>query len=396
MVPMRRALWIGVPLLLALPAALGGWAVWRASARLDRLEEEIQADIAVLHAVSVRREPPLAPGAVDGSYEGALRVFLMTPRMQDWKPGDPIDGLETIARACVNELDGALRCPDFDFRRDMSEGMFRGFNPVARKLLKAPRIAAEAELRDGAPVKALRALILAMGLQSDLARGDQATFNENPPLDPVVTLWERVLADASLPPEEWRKAAEALDRIEKTWPPAFDSIRLQRILERIDIYLSCRGKQDNWMSAEAPTWRQLYSRAILHVSMLNQLEAHYEAVLELEKLPAHAWLAANAKLRPAYDETPLAVIRPWENLDMHFGRHLKDLTQIRLMRVAAELLASGTTSLDGPRCLFTNQPLRYEKGKLWSFGYDGDDDGGRPLPSGHEIDGDLVITVRKP
>ena len=427
---MRRA-WIFVAGCVTLPGLILLWAHLAAVSTIERLEREMEAEIARWRSEGHPRPPlfgdPLPDDAIDHYRRAAARVRALTAgQMKIFYevygadplkelPASDLADLRSLARLCAEDVILGLRCAAFHRDRDYESGM-RRFHVDAISEAWDPLLAgAEAERREGDAATALRHLTAVLGLYGDASRGVETYhLTTLPPLDLPFRFWQRILGGPPLPAAELERALRALDRIEAALPTAFDALRHQHVLERIDLVLAYRGRERNWASETELSWRHAGSRALLTCELLRALERQKADLDELVHLPLRERVAAGRTHDREYFDGPhIGEDRLWMGIQDSLWRDVVIRLQLRLMRAATaaawheadtgrlpaaleELVPRRLAEI--PICPMSGAPFRYADGRLWAFGFDRDDDGGRPVPEDkhYEDDGDVLWTLKRP
>jgi hypothetical protein len=427
----RPKLWWIVLALLALPPLIFAWAHLAAVATIDRLESEMDAEIARLRSEGHPRPPlfedPLPGDALDDYRRVWTRIQGLTPdqraAVDQIEFIDPLkelpagvrslEDLRSAARDCARDVDLGLRRSEFRRLREYELGMAAPHGDRVYELCVLFRGGAEAERRAGNPNVALRHLTAHLGLYADAMRGVDVYGFPVTVFGPPFRTWQAVLAGSRLPPAELERALRALDRIEAALPTAFDALRHQHNLERIDLVLAYRGRQSNWASAAEPSWKHAGSRALKTCEMLRALERQRADLDELALLPLRERVAAGRTHdREYFDGPQIGRGRLWMGIQESLWRDVVIRLHLRLMRAATAVawheaetgrLPASLEELvprrlpEVPTCPLSGAPFRYADGRLWAFGFDRDDDGGRPVPQAdYEGDGDVLWTLKKP
>jgi hypothetical protein len=427
---MRRGwMWILVLVFVTLPGLIFAWAHFAAVATIDRLEREMEAEIARLRSEGHPRPPlfddPLPGDALDHYRRAAARVQAATVGQmkafyeiygaapQKTLPASDMADLRALARLCAEDVILGLRSAAFHRDRDYENGTRRFHADAIREAWDPLLAGAEAERRAGDAATALRHLTAVLGLYGDASRGVETYHLATlPPLDLPFRFWQRVLGGPPLPAAELERALRALDRIEAALPTAFDALRHQHVLERIDLVLAYRGRASNWASATELSWRHAGSRALLTCELLRALERQKADLDELARLPLRERVAAGRTHdREYFDGPQIGEDRHWKGIQDSLWCDVLIRLQLRLMRAATALawheadagrLPSTLEELvprrlaEIPVCPLSGAPFRYADGRLWAFGFDRDDDGGRPVAEdNYEGDGDVVLQLRR-
>ncbi len=217
----------------------------------------------------------------------------------------------------------------------------------------------------------------------------------------------------------WDRLGATLDATDPWRPRPLDVLRVLDIEVRMSLLE--RAATAAWPSRLDHLWGRWPWQWSPKRRAVRALERREEATARLREIvatPMPGWRAAVADLPPALGLTGPRRAGTWDDLRVD-GAYVAyapvALTHDRLVRVAVALAAYRAVhgvlppTLEDltprylrtvPACALTGQPLRYDAatGRVGSFGTDGDDDGGRPLPEGDDLpevegDGDLVVFV---
>jgi hypothetical protein len=408
-----------------IPLVLVGSAAWRADEALERADRENREEIARRTAAGVPRPVLLGdplPGNARDHYSNAVarlkglpaeQLAILRAAREEREPPPAHAG--AAFRPVAEEILRALRCARFagDPEYDQGFGVWRGYllHDLGPGLLAWTGANAAAG-NDG---ETLRLLVSLIGLSHDRWRiGDleELTGHWGDELS-AAPIARPLLARHALTPEELQAACAALDRLEDAWPTAGERIRVQRLLERIELVQCYRDPEGfRWTENALPSWRHLGLLRLKLVESLNDLERDYRAFDEIDRLPFHERPAAarrrvDAAAPDRLNGTDLLVYIPWVYQLEALRRMEFTLFRIALAlawherergefpQTLERLLPRYLRAV--PPCPLTGAPFRHVSGRVWSIGSDGDDDGGRPLPenAGYLGDGDVVWTVRR-
>ena len=230
-------------------------------------------------------------------------------------------------------------------------------------------------------------------------------------------IWRDLLSIYELTPAELSRLVVLLDGLDGGRPGmgrAFEAEEyyvyrtLLRPFERADHSESILGQG-------ITSWRTLWSERISRAEALNATEGIFKSCHALGRTSPLERAAATNQLVKETESHPNGIIRfMYPMLVGSFKREAEARMRWTLMRVATAIawhqaekgrFPAALTDLvpkyvdSIPNCPYTGLPLGYRDGSVWSYGGDGDDDGGQGLDvelSGDiEANGDVVWTVKR-
>lgn len=419
-------LWVvGVPLLIA--AGLFIELFLRSSRRLAQAELETEA---VIREIRSRTRAPLkslGPGIEGDAWDHYPSpttldiVDLGSSLGMEWKY-DP-DRFEAVLKAHARDIEAirlGLRCrlavprTDYEvpfadhYRSPPNEGVLLGY------FLAAAAVHRHARQDD---VEALVYVRMLLGLGQDYARGAPSEVIE------TLRVFEQRAAEAgrmifaghSLSAGDLESFAQDFDLLDASRPSALDAlevddVRLRRAL--VEYGRSGRSRFEypvKWSGEQK--LRFLGSSRLAAVHALDHLSAVLAEVRALKALKPHGRHVATATMCDRWqDKNPLVIHSlgemqygtgfRWDSIGLMFRGLLRlaaaiawyEADQRRLPGRLEDLVPKYIGAI--PVCGRTGEPYRYAGGKVWSGGFDMDDDGGRQALRDTE-DGDQVIEVRR-
>ncbi len=418
-----RALLLAI---LAVPALAAGAVVLLPGWSLAKARARVEAELVRRETLGFDRAPildPPAAGDIAEAYEEAGRRLDEAPaplrtavqRVQFFPPvvGLPADAdlarLEGSLGVVVEAVEEGPRRSSFRFDLDYRPGLSRW------KERRLPEILAQALFLEterararGTGSDALRAWTALLGYSSDRLRGIEAYLALHAQDMPLAAIWllDRLFVSHAPGAPELREALRALDRVEAEWPGIEEAVRIHFLICRVSV-LTGDGAS---LSAPDPDWRYLWRRDAVDLALLRALQGEERLFTGLFRLPPGKRKAEAERVDTERLEAPgLGGPRNWHGFQAYVDHDLWRRSAFGLMKTA--LAAAWEEAEAGrpperlealvprrlsalPLCPETGQPYGYSPGRVWGRGYDGKDDGGRPLPDDFSSeDGDLVIRL---
>lgn len=429
--------WI-LGILTAMGLALG-FSFWvahrRATATFKRHEQDVAARIAAIRA---RKKVPQSliygeriPGNGWPTLFRTLSGFKaipkedtnLVPRMAE-DPNIAIDPTATEAvfakyAGLVEELRRALRHEWSDAEYRLEEGYSLEVPHLGPSIHVARFLASMADHRHGKGEddRAAEPVLLALGLAQDMGRnGFLVCFLVQIVCEGIAAdAWKTVLKSHRLPARDLESFAACLDTLQGTRPDFFDSFVVEDPCLRLSL-AQC-GLKGLWLYGEdyllKVGWRYFFSRKFVMADALPIIERFFKGIEGLRRLSPCQWEEESQRIRDeaSRDKNPVVeLLIP--ALVKAVQREKIARMNLALMRVATALAwyeaekGAPPPALGDlvprylpkvPECPLTGKPFGYTPGKVWSFGVDGVDNGGKPTPEDQEEEPgyDVVWEVKR-
>jgi hypothetical protein len=437
---MKRRVWLWLPAGVAAVAVLVFGIFWdlrrKAAVVVERHEKDAAAKFVEIRARSWKREP----------------MFGTEIAGNRWDPfTTALDALDAIPQADLDEIPG-MRDDDPDFKPDLArlDAVFAKHQPLVAQLRDAYRrrtlvppyayeqnfamdlpnvskaikiagylAAAARRLHDlGRDAEAMDQVLLAILLGQDQAYGGPLINHlvMNVCDSKAHRMARTILESHALTARELEALAVSVDRIWTDRPRFSECLGVEDAMDRFGLAnIMGSPAMGGLVSGRSMprSWKYLFSTSLMTAEALNEFEEFFRdaSVLDRVALPERLSRADQLVQKKIESKNPLvALILP--GLGRAFRREAHAQAMWSLMRASIALaryeLDNGKppSTLDElvPRYLprvpedpFSGGPLRSSGGKVWSFGGDGDDDGGRPIvdEDKDDDDGDVVWTVKR-
>lgn len=337
----------------------------------------------------------------------------------DWKPNpEKIDAVLARHQGCVDQLRAACR-------RDMLRPLYayeHGYSmelPYITKALQACRYLAAASERAhelGRDREAADHALLALSVAQDMGCGGPIVSRlvEHVGEAHGIRAMRNILKSHSLSPGELQDIGQTIDRLWASRPRRPESFEIEDALSRLGLVQALDDPMVGQLwGGRAKRWRYFFSSSLLMAEALNEYEQFSRETARLEGLQGTELRNAAAALekKTAGSRNPI-VAQTLPSLAKIFRREMLTGMNWNLMRTSVAVAAyegehgAWPAKLEDlvPRHLpriendpTSGAPLRMAPGKLWGFGGDGDDDGGRPMvdEDREDDDGDVVWTVKR-
>ncbi len=443
---MKRRVWKGVLGLFGAMGLLLGGVVGDGHRRADRVLErhrkELKAKLAAVRHRDWTRPVPWGE-PIDGNawtyYGPAFAAFEAVPQdlanavpeiegsvnIEEDPPDEHLlENLFADLRPQFEALRRGMRCRTVDEELEWEKGHALDF-PYISSSLKVSRFingAMSHAHRLGRDAEALEYGALGIAVAQDLGRGGLLIHNLIQMVCEGMTVegLRDVLNGHGLSAKELETFAARLDALESTRPDVIRGWETEFLIME-DGLLSAP-----WSSFERgfsnlgvgppklyPGWRCLFSQKITRAQAITQLSA---AELRLQPLvPLSPWerIAASQSLFKDLDDSHNPLVRDLISVHRTFERDTTERTRRALLRASVALAwyevehARYPEKLEElvprylprvPICSFMGLPLRYQDGKVWSFGKNRVDDGGVEDPINSDDGGekgDMVWTVKR-
>lgn len=437
----RRALYVFLGI-LGVIGVVFGLIIWDAHRRATELAREHDIDVkARIAAIRARVHPPRAalfgeplPGNGASALIAALRGIHKIPESESQivpaiaadftDEGDVDDDLieffYAANRTRIDDLRGALRHEKLVLDRIYEQGFQMNLPELSDAIASARFLAGLSDhlYRWGQDKECLEPVLLALAV-------GQAVGRDGPMVSGLVQIvcesvgeeaWRGVLEEYDLDAGVLSRAARAMDQLRTTRSDMADSYEVEDAIGRrgiVDLVLAPAAG----MSIESSEgmvdrhWRYLFSRSIFFAAALPVFQQYYAEMIRLRTRPSYEWESAAVRIQDAGLASRHAMARMLlPAITRAYRREATSLMSWTLMRVATaiawyeaekgmppaslrDLVPRYIASL--PVCPLTGKPLGYAPGKVWSYGVDGVDDGGKPNPKGDEEPGGDVVWVVK-
>ena len=437
---MKRRIWVRVLIGFAVAVAIVAGVVIdmrrKAAAILDQHEAATRVKVEEIRGRSWPRVVMFGDAVHENRWDGlakALDAFDAIPQaelnelpgFETWAPGsnpDPekIDAILAKYEPFVDRLRAACRK---DFLRPpyaYEQGYYMDL-PYLSKAMTACRYLSAASGRAhelGRDREAADHALTALSVAQDMGAGGPVV---NRLLEHVgeghgIRAMRKILEAHSLSAGELQELGATMDRLWASRPRQFESFEIEDAIARLGLV---KGLTDPMMSGAQMwggpknSWRYLFSGTLLMAEALNQYEMFFAEVEKLDRLrgPEIREAATALERKTRRSRNPI-VSEALPTLARAFRREMMTEMNWNLMRTSVALAAyekehgAWPAKLEDlvPRYLpriapdpTSGKPLRYAPGKLWAFGGDGDDDGGRPIvdEDREDDDGDVVWTVKR-
>lgn len=395
---------------MLLPALIVGDVHRRAAATLNRCRKEGKAKWAILTARSPER-PVVLGEPEDGNAMDFYRQGFLG-----------LDRLTADEKESIPEIDGTWeehRVPDDQILRAIYEKYEPELNLLQRGArqrsvdpayppdpdLKMPEIGKSFVAlrflqggmglyhRLGNDLEAVELGLIGMALSQDMGRRSfvlgsmvQSSMEEQ-----IHDSFRAILAEHQLGADALTSLARRLEALEKARPDLAEGIDWE---EGYVLNVLCDPRYPNPKSwtLPKPTWRHLYSEAVMRAQAVNLLSEwlsiHRRARSKSVPERARAKQEALSLLERSNNELARSSFAPYDTV---FKVESRSLLEYRLCRVAValaryevdqgrfpstleELVPRYLSQI--PKCPVSEIGLRYAPGKVWSVGKDGKDDGG--------------------
>jgi hypothetical protein len=229
----------------------------------------------------------------------------------------------------------------------------------------------------------------------------------------IAQILESILASHTLGATELERLCGAFDKLDRMRPAVREELEIRLMMEPMEM----KGDRNC-----KPGWKSLFSYRLHRAVSLSQYSEVKGRLDEIFNLPPEQ-RANEAMRRKEQTEKPGTghEAMAWDKVSAVCYQDIFTTLNFTLMRVALALAwhqaekGRFPEKLDDlaprylqkvPSCPFTDTALGYAPGKVWSIGFDGKDDGGRPISKTVEqygwihwtwspIPGDVVWTVSK-
>jgi len=435
---MKRRIWLRVAIGVAVAAAIVFGVVIdlqrKASAIFKRHEEATHAKTAEFRDRSWPRAVMFGEAVAGNRWDDltqALDAFDAVPQADldelpgfhdsdpAWKP-DPekIDAVLARHQSCVDLLRAACRKD----RLRPAYAYEQGYNmnlPYITKAMTASRylaVAAERLHERGRDREAADHVLLALSVGQDTSAGGPVINRlvEFSCEQHAMRAMRKILEGHSLSAGELQDLGAALDRLWASRPRQLESFEIEDAISRLGLVMAIDdpAAAQLW-GGPAKSWRYFFSAHLLMAEALNEYEIFFAEVEKVGRLRGPELRdAATALERKTKKSRNPIVAEALPTLARSFRREMMTGMNWSLMRTGVALAAyemehgAWPTKLEDlvPRylpkvadCPLSGKPVGMSAGKLWAFGGDGDDDGGRPMvdEDREDDDGDVVWTVRR-
>lgn len=310
-------------------------------------------------------------------------------------------------------------------RRDQFHPVYayeQGYNmnlPYVTKALQACRYlraAAERLHELGRDREAVEHVLLALSVAQDTGAGA-------PILNRLVELvgeshgiyaMRQILEGHSMTAGELQAFGSTLDRLWGSRPKPLESFEIEDAVARLGLIRALDDR--NFAQVTGGTfrsWRHFFSASLLMAEALNEYEMFSAEVAKVDRLRGPALQAAAAALEQKMKSSRNPIVaQSLPGIARVFRREMAAEMHWQLMRTSVALAAyerehgafPATLEELVPKFLpriendpTSGKPLRFAGGRIWAFGGDGDDDGGRAVAdeSREDDDGDVVWTVKR-
>ena len=435
---MKRRIWFRVALGIAVAVAIVLGVMIdlkrKASAILKRHEEATLAKVAEFRGRSWPRVVLFGQAAAGNRWDDftkALDAFDAIPQADldelpgfqdsdpDWKP-DPekIDAVLARHQGCVDQLRAACR-------KDTLRPAYayeQGYNmdlPYISKAMSASRYLAAAAERAhelGRDREAADHAVLALSVGQDTGVGGPVINRlvEFACEQHAIRAMRKIVAGHALSAGELQELGTTLDRLWASRPRQLESFEIEDSTSRLGLVMALNDPAAGTLwGGPAKSWRYFFSANLLMAEALNEYEIFFAEAARLDPLRGPELLeAAQALERKTKRSRNPIVAGAIPALARGFRRDAITGMNWNLMRTSVALAAyekehgAWPAKLEDlvprylPRianCPMSGQPVRLAPGKVWAFGGDGDDDGGRALvdEDREDDDGDVVWTVKR-
>jgi len=405
---MKRRIWFRVALGIAVAVAIVLGVMIdlkrKASAILKRHEEATLAKVAEFRGRSWPRVVLFGQAAAGNRWDDftkALDAFDAIPQADldelpgfqdsdpDWKP-DPekIDAVLARHQGCVDQLRAACR-------KDTLRPAYayeQGYNmdlPYISKAMSASRYLAAAAERAhelGRDREAADHAVLALSVGQDTGVGGPVINRlvEFACEQHAIRAMRKIVAGHALSAGELQELGTTLDRLWASRPRQLESFEIEDSTSRLGLVMALNEYEIFF--AEAARLDPLRGPELLEAAQaLERKTKRSRNPIVAGAIPA----LARGFRRDAITGMNWNLMRTSVALAAYEKEHgawpakLEDLVPRYLPRIA--------------NCPMSGQPVRLAPGKVWAFGGDGDDDGGRPMvdEDREDDDGDVVWTVRR-
>jgi hypothetical protein len=435
---MKRKVWKWVLGMIVAATVILGATFWSAQHRATQLfqrhERALGERIAALRArpgARLRLYDPGLPGNGWNDYARALHGLGALPGADSEEipefSGDPnfqpdsakLDVVLSKHAPRVEELRQALRHDEFVPPYRFEDGL--SIEDNSNEAIKTAKyLAGQASHlhRSGKDAMALESILLACAMGHDTGRAGAVVnlmimFVSESVAQAAA---QDILESYSLKSSELEAFAGKLDLLWSGRPKLEDAFAVEdvitrRLLMRL-VLEDSRGGSSIQELRQGRSWRFLFSRRLALAGALGEMERVYRTAGTLGALPLGDRLDAARRLTEESlpEKNPIArQIIP--NLRSLYKNDAAARMHWVLFRIATAIAWYETEKGEAPktladlvprhlstvpRCPYTDTPLRYAAGKVWSIGGDLKDDGGTPQQSGNEDSpGDVVWTVRR-
>ena len=329
-----------------------------------------------------------------------------------------IDAVLATHRACVDLLRAACRREALRPPYAYEQGGYMNLPYVSKAIQTCRYLRASAERlhelgRDG---EAVDHVLMALSVAQDTGAGGPIInrlvelVGESSGIHAIRT----ILEGHSMTVEELQALGSMMDRLWASRPRRLESFEIEDAIARVGL-IKAMGDPSvaQVLGGTFRSWRHFFSVNLLMAEALNEFEQFFAEVVKLDRVrgPELRDAASALEQKMKSSRNPVVALS-LPGIAKVFRREMLAEMNWLLMRTAVALSAyekehgAFPAKLEElvPRYLpriendpTSGRPLRFAGGKLWAFGPDGDDDGGRAMADEdrEDDDGDVVWTVKR-
>jgi hypothetical protein len=345
------------------------------------------------------------------------------PAFQDPDPErkpnpEKIDAVLAAHRSCVDLLRAACRRdvlrPAYAYEQGLNMDL-----PYITKAMQACRYlraVAERQHELGQDREAADHVLLALSVAQDMGAGGPIVNRMVEDIGEAsgIRALRTILESHSMTTGELQAFGALLDRLWASRPRQLEAFEIEDGIARLGLI---RAVNDSTVSqllgGTFRSWRHFFSASLLMAEALNECELFFAEVIKIDRIRGPALRDAAAALEQKTKSSRNPIIAMYlPGISKVFRREMMAGMNWHLMRTAVALAAyekdhgafPATLEELVPKYLpriendpTSGRPFRFSGGKLWAFGGDGDDDGGRPMADEdrEDDDGDVVWTVKR-